>query len=51
MHLTGKPVIYFDWDGTLADSMDLCMGEIALSLEWMGLPPRTESELRKAPIL
>jgi len=47
MHLTGKPVIYFDWDGTLADSMELCMGEIALSLEWMGLPPRSESELRK----
>ena len=23
-----KPVIFFDWDGTLADSMNLCVAEI-----------------------
>lgn len=36
-----KPVIFFDWDGTIADSMPLCIGEITLALERMGLsvPP------------
>lgn len=33
-----RPVIYFDWDGTIADSMPLCVGEIALAYERMGLP-------------
>ncbi|MBP3636565.1 MAG: HAD-IA family hydrolase [Clostridia bacterium] len=33
-----RPVIFFDWDGTIADSMPLCIGEIRLALERMGLP-------------
>lgn len=33
-----RPVIFFDWDGTLANSMPLCIGEITLALERMGLP-------------
>ncbi len=33
-----RPVIFFDWDGTIADSMPLCIGEITLALERMGLP-------------
>ena len=33
-----RPVIFFDWDGTIADSMPLCVGEITLALERMGLP-------------
>ena len=47
MNMTGKPVIFFDWDGTLADSMSLCMGECALTLEWMGLPALHERDLMK----
>lgn len=41
-----KPVIFFDWDGTLADSMALCVGEVRLTLERMGLPPVPEDVLR-----
>lgn len=41
-----KPVIFFDWDGTLADSMALCIGEVGLTLERMGLPPVPEDILR-----
>lgn len=41
-----RPVIFFDWDGTLADSMDLCIGEVSLTLERMGLPPVDEAMLR-----
>lgn len=41
-----KPVIFFDWDGTLADSMALCLGEVSLTLERMGLPPVGEDVLR-----
>lgn len=33
-----RRVIFFDWDGTIADSMPLCIGEISLALERMGLP-------------
>ncbi len=33
-----KPVIFFDWDGTLADSMDHMRGEIRATLTRMGLP-------------
>lgn len=40
-----RPVIFFDWDGTLADSMALCVGEIRVALERMGLPPLPESRL------
>lgn len=40
-----RPVIFFDWDGTIADSMPLCIGEISLALERMGLPPMPDSKL------
>ncbi len=36
---TPKPLIIFDWDGTLADSMDMCVAGVAGALERMGLPP------------
>ncbi len=42
-----KPVIYFDWDGTLADSMGLCFAEVRGTLEKMGLAPRTEEQIRR----
>ena len=35
----GKPLIIFDWDGTLADSMDMCVAGVAGALSKMGLPP------------
>lgn len=38
-----KPVIYFDWDGTLADSMPLCLEEVKRTLEKMQLPALPES--------
>lgn len=41
-----RPVIFFDWDGTLADSMPLCIGEISLALERMGLPPLPVEKLK-----
>ncbi|MBE5804438.1 MAG: HAD family hydrolase [Clostridiales bacterium] len=41
-----RPVIYFDWDGTIADSMPLCIGEISLALERMGLPPMPVEKLK-----
>lgn len=47
MHHNERPVIFFDWDGTLADSMELCVGEIALALEWMGITPPPREELMK----
>ena len=40
-----RPVIFFDWDGTLADSMALCVAEIRAALERMGLPPLPQSRL------
>lgn len=40
-----RPVIFFDWDGTIANSMPLCIGEISLALERMGLPALPESKL------
>lgn len=42
-----KPVICFDWDGTLCDSMELCINENRMVLERMGLPPVPETTLRK----
>lgn len=36
--MTHRPVIIFDWDGTLADSMDLCVAEVRGALEKLGLP-------------
>ncbi len=41
-----KPVICFDWDGTLCDSMALCIRENAATLQKMHLPPVPESTLR-----
>lgn len=33
-----KPVIFFDWDGTLADSMHLCICGIETAMKKLGLP-------------
>ena len=40
-----KPVIYLDWDGTVADSMALCVAEVRSALRGMGLPDRDDREL------
>ena len=42
-----KPLICFDWDGTLCDSMELCIHENRMVLERLGLPPVDESILRR----
>lgn len=42
-----KPVICFDWDGTLCDSMELCIQENRMVLERLGLPPVPETTLRR----
>ena len=42
-----KPLICFDWDGTLCDSMELCIHENRMALERMGLPAVPESTLRR----
>ena len=42
-----KPLICFDWDGTLCDSMELCIHENRMVLERLGLPPVDESVLRR----
>lgn len=42
-----KPVICFDWDGTLADSMPLCVAEVRETLRIMGLPEQPEEVLRR----
>ena len=42
-----KPVICFDWDGTLADSMQLCVEELRLTLTRMGLPVPPDEVLRR----
>lgn len=42
-----KNAICFDWDGTLADSMNLCMTEVAETLRRMGLPVPPEDVLRQ----
>ncbi|MGN0778310.1 MAG: HAD family hydrolase [Aristaeellaceae bacterium] len=47
MDMTRKPAIIFDWDGTLADSMDLCLGEVRLALTRLGLPVPPEDILRQ----
>ena len=41
--MTKRPVIFFDWDGTLADSMPLCIAEVRLALERMNMPERPEA--------
>ena len=45
--LNRKPAIIFDWDGTLADSMDLCIGEVRLALTRLGLPVPPEEVIRQ----
>ena len=42
-----KPVICFDWDGTLCDSMRLCVEELRLTLRRMGLPDQLDEVLRR----
>ena len=41
------PVICFDWDGTLCDSMTLCVEELRLTLTRMGLPVPPDEVLRQ----
>lgn len=45
--IVAKPVICFDWDGTLCDSMSLCVEELRLTLRRMGLPGQPEELLRR----
>ena len=42
-----QSVICFDWDGTLADSMRLCVEEVRLTLQRMGLPVLPDEVLRR----
>ena len=42
-----KPVILFDWDGTLCDSMTLCIEENRTTLRKMGLPDQPDEVLRR----
>ncbi|MGN0754571.1 MAG: HAD family hydrolase [Aristaeellaceae bacterium] len=42
-----KPTIFFDWDGTLCDSMDLCIEENRTTLRTMGLPDQPDEVLRR----
>lgn len=41
-----NPIIYFDFDGTLVDSMDLCLKQVSRALAACGYPPADESLLR-----
>ena len=40
-----KPVIFFDWDGTLGDSMQLCIEEQRETLRQMNLPDQPDEVL------
>lgn len=42
-----KPVIFFDWDGTLCDSMELCINENRNALRLLGLPDQPDEVLRR----
>lgn len=42
-----ETTLFFDWDGTLADSMPLCIRECEVALEKIGLPPLPPRELMK----
>ena len=42
-----KPTIFFDWDGTLCDSMALCIEENRTALARMGLPDLPDEVLRR----
>ena len=46
--MTKRPVIFFDWDGTLADSMPLCIAEVRLALERMNMPELPEALIAPA---
>lgn len=47
-----RPLILFDWDGTLADSMDMCVAGVMGALERMGLPqaPRERAMACNGPL-
>ncbi len=42
-----KPVIFFDWDGTLCDSLQLCIEENRNTLRLLGLPDQPDDVLRQ----
>ena len=42
-----KPIIFFDWDGTLCDSMNLCIHENRITLQKMGLPDQPDEVIRR----
>ena len=42
-----RPVIFFDWDGTLCDSMQLCVEENRTTLRLLGLPDQPDEVLRR----
>lgn len=42
-----RPTIFFDWDGTLCDSMALCIEENRIALLKMGLPDQPDEVLRR----
>ena len=42
-----KPVIFFDWDGTLCDSMQLCIEENRNTLRLLCLPDQPDEVLRR----
>ena len=45
--MSNRNLILFDWDGTLADSMPLCIGEIREALEEMGHAQLPEELIRQ----
>ena len=45
--LSPRTAIFFDWDGTLADSMPLCIEQLRRALEELGLPPKPNAELAR----
>lgn len=47
MPLGPKTAIFFDWDGTLADSMPLCIEQLRRTLAELGLPERSNAELTR----
>ncbi len=42
-----QPVFFFDWDGTLADSMPICIAECHLALQAVGLPDLPDEVVKK----
>lgn len=42
-----RTTLFFDWDGTLADSMSVCIGECRLALARMGLPDLPDEVIRQ----